>query len=453
MEKKIVPIIGLHCRSCEILVEDELSKIPGVTQVEVNQKKGRAIIYSSKQIDDINIEKAVTNAGYTLGYDVVKPWLSSNIADYIYVLIYGVIIIVLYFIAKEIGLFNLLLKTSNNFYSLSIVFLVGITAGLSTCMALVGGLVLGISARFAEKHINVSPLQKFTPHLFFNIGRVISYFVLGSVIGYAGSFFQLSPLILGILIILVGIIMLIVGLQLTELFPRLSTINITLPKGISRIFGIQEHSQKEYSHKNSFILGALTFFVPCGFTQAMQLFAISSGNAITGALTMGIFALGTTFGLLGIGGITSIIKGTVAKTFFKFAGIIVVFLAIFNITNGFNLAGININLISLLKSNSTNTNEQNINIEKGKQIVRMEQNTTGYVPNIFTIKKNIPVKWIINSTNPYSCASSIVLAKLGIRRSLQEGENIIEFTPTETGEISFSCSMGMYSGVFNVVEN
>jgi uncharacterized protein len=449
MEKKIIPIKGMHCRSCEILVEDELLKIPEVQKVDVNQKKGQAIIYSSKQIDNDKLEEAVINAGYTLGYEVEKPWFSKNISDYIYVLIYGVIIIVLYFIAKEIGLFNLLSKTSNNFYSLPIVFLVGITAGLSTCMALVGGLVLGTSAKFAEKHINASPLQKFTPHLFFNIGRIVSYFVLGGIIGYAGSFFQLSPLILGILIILVGIIMLIVGLQLTELFPRLSTINITLPKGISRIFGIQEHSQKEYSHKNSFILGALTFFVPCGFTQAMQLFAISSGNAIIGALTMGIFALGTTFGLLGIGGITSIIKGTVAKTFFKFAGIIVVFLAIFNIANGFNLTGLHIGL----SNNSAKAGEQNVNLENGKQIIRMEQNTTGYVPNFFTIKNNIPVKWIINSTNPYTCASSIVLTKLGIRRSLQEGENVIEFTPTETGQMSFSCSMGMYSGVFNVVEN
>ena len=47
MNRKIIPIKGMHCRSCEILVEDELSKIPGVTGVEVNQKKGEAIVFCS----------------------------------------------------------------------------------------------------------------------------------------------------------------------------------------------------------------------------------------------------------------------------------------------------------------------------------------------------------------------------------------------------------------------
>ncbi|NCP77121.1 sulfite exporter TauE/SafE family protein [bacterium] len=39
--------------------------------------------------------------------------------------------------------------------------------------------------------------------------------------------------------------------------------------------------------------GALTFFLPCGFTLAMQAYAITTGSFITGALTMMAFALGT----------------------------------------------------------------------------------------------------------------------------------------------------------------
>ncbi|MDO8610474.1 MAG: sulfite exporter TauE/SafE family protein [bacterium] len=454
MNKKIIPIKGMHCRSCEILVEDELSKIHGVEQVEVNQKKGQAIVCSNGYIDQLVIEQAVINAGYSLGFDEKKQWFSHKINNYVEVLIYGIGLVFIYFIANDLGLFNFVASTSNNFASLPVVFLVGITAGLSTCMALVGGLVLGASARFAEAHPTATSLQKFKPHVFFNLGRILSYFILGGIIGYAGSFFQLSPTTLGLLTIAVGAIMLLLGLQLTELFPRLNGINITLPKGIARLLGIQEHAKKEYSHKNSMIMGALTFFLPCGFTQAMQLFAISSGSPITGALTMGIFALGTTPGLLSVGGFTAFIKGNFAKMFFKFAGVVVVVLAFFNIFNGYNLTGLNIDVLSAFnKGVITQANDPNVTIKNGVQIVKMTQGASGYSPNSFTIKKGIPVKWIINSINSFTCAASIVSAELGVRQGLKEGENIIEFTPTEIGPIRFSCSMGMYTGVFNVVDD
>lgn len=453
MNRKVVPIKGMHCRSCEILVEDELSKIQGVEQVEVNQKKGEAIVCSNVNIDQSKIEQAVLNAGYSLGYDEKKYWFSKNIKDYVEVFFYGIALVLIYFIANDLGLFKLVATTSNNFASLPIVFLVGITAGLSTCMALVGGLVLGASSRFAEAHPTATSLQKFKPHLFFNLGRIISYFILGGIIGYAGSFFQLSLTTLGILTIAVGGIMLLLGLQLTELFPRLNGMNVTLPKGISRLLGIQEHAKKEYSHKNSMIMGAMTFFLPCGFTQAMQLFAIASGSPVTGALTMGVFALGTAPGLLSVGGMTAFIKGAFAKMFFKFAGVVVVALAFFNMLNGYNLTGLNINVFSAFnKGVNAESSDPNVTIENGVQIVKMTQNASGYSPNSFTIKKDIPVKWIINSTDSFTCAASIVSAKLGVRQGLQQGENIIEFTPTETGPIRFSCSMGMYTGVFNVVD-
>ncbi len=90
-------------------------------------------------------------------------------------------------------------------------------------------------------------------------------------------------------------------------------------------------------------------------------------------------------------------------------------------------------------------------VSGGKQIVRMTQ-AIGYRPNSFVVKRGIPVRWVITSTNPYTCASFIVVPDLRITRALQEGENVIEFTPTQAGQLRFTCSMGMFSGVFNVVD-
>lgn len=453
MNKSTILIKGMHCRSCEILIEDELRKIHGVTDVKVNEKKGKAYVCYEGELNHQQVEDAVRGAGYELGIKEAAPLFSKRMEDYKELGFAFLILALLYFIGKELGIFNLSIKSTGNYGSLPIVFLVGLTAGISTCMALVGGLVLAASARFVEKHPQATLLQKFKPHLFFNIGRIVSFFILGGIIGYVGSFFQLSTTMLGFLTIGVGIVMVLMGLQLTEIFPRLTGLQLTLPKGISRALGIKEQSEKEYSHKNSFIMGASTFFLPCGFTQAMQLFAISSGSPITGALTMGVFALGTAPGLLGIGGLTSMVKGAFAKPFFKFAGLVVIFMAIFNISNGLNLSGIDVNAFINPKVNSVAGNDPNVTLENGVQIVKMTQTSSGYSPNSFTIKKGIPVKWIVTSEDAFTCAASIVSSQLGIRKNLEAGENIIEFTPTEAGNVRFTCSMGMYSGSFNIVED
>lgn len=452
MEKTTVHITGMHCRSCEILIEDEMLKIPGVEKCVVSHTKGTAEIYHNNGLDGQSVSQAIGTVGYQVGKEN-RPWLSKNPSNYADLLTAAGILFFIYLVANNLGLFNLVKSTSNNFASLPVVLLIGLTAGFSTCMALVGGLILGASAKFAEKHPTATPLQKFKPHIFFNIGRIASYTLLGGVIGLAGSFFSLSPTVLGFLTIVVGGVMFLLGAQLIDISPKLNKINITLPKFISRALGIKEHSEKEYSHTNSMIAGAMTFFLPCGFSQAMQLYAISTGDPVKGAITMGAFALGTAPGLLGIGGLTSVVKGAFAKSFFKFAGIIVIVLAVFNISNGYNLTGLAFASPFSNKTGSANLADPNVVLEQGVQIVRMTQNASGYSPNTFTIKKGIPVKWVVTSVDVNTCASSIVSSPLNIRASLNLGENVFEFTPQQTGVIKFSCSMGMYRGAFNVVND
>lgn len=446
MNKIKVPIKGMHCKSCEILVEKKLSEIPEISRSEVNHKKGAAEIYFSEKVDMGKIEKAVRESGYEIGENKKQTFLSDNIHDYKDLFVAFLILLGIYLVFKYVD-FNIDLG-SDSPSSLPIVFLIGLTAGVSTCMALVGGLVLGISARHAEKHPEATTAEKFRPHIFFNLGRVIGFGLLGGILGFIGSAFQISGTVTGVLIVAVGLVMVILGLQLTGMFPKLNNFNITLPKGLSRLLGIKEH-EKEYNHKNSLILGALTFFLPCGFTQAMQIYALSTGSFTRGALIMAIFALGTMPGLLGVGGFTSFIKGVFAKRFFKFAGLVVIFLALFNISNGFRLLGLNFNFS---EPKIIVSEDPNVIMENGVQVVNMEERSNGYFPSKFTIRKDVPVRWVIDAKDPYSCASALVSSKLGVRKNLQAGKNIIEFIPEETGKIKFSCSMGMYSGYFDVID-
>jgi len=176
---------------------------------------------------------------------------------------------------------------------------------------------------------------------------------------------------------------------------------------------------------------------------------MSTGNFLAGALIMMVFAIGTAPGLLSIGGLTSIVKGAAAKMFFKFAGLIVIALALFNISNGLNLTGW---AFDFSASSTVDLQSTNVTVENGVQIVNMTQTAYGYSPNQFVIKKDLPVKWIVNSETNRSCAASLTVPKLDIAQNLTIGENIIQFTPTEVGKIKFTCSMGMYPGEFIVIQ-
>jgi len=440
MSKITVPIKGMHCRSCEILIENNLHNVPGVKKVEVSHKTGRADIFYHHELPagDL-IDHAVQNAGYSIGKKDKLAWLSRDRNDYLNLLKGAAILLILYIAAERFGLFSLGVNTQST--SLFVALIVGLVAGISTCMALVGGLVLSLSARHAELHPEISTKQKFVPHLYFNLGRILGFAFLGGVIGLVGSVARPSTGVLGFMTIIIGGVMIFLGLKLVEIFPILKDKSISLPKSISKFFGLGRE-QKEYSHKNSVITGALTFFLPCGFTQAMQLYAVSTGSFGKGALIMGLFALGTAPGLLGVGGLASVFKGKKAKVFFAGTGLAVMLLGWFNVANGSQLFFQGRTQANVGVANST-----------GVQEVKMAQGSSGYSPNVFTVEKGKKVRWIITSTNQFTCASSLVMPKYGINKGLQKGENIIEFVPTEVGEIAFSCSMGMYRGKFIVVES
>lgn len=451
LKKITISIKGMHCTSCEILIEGELKKIPEIEKANIDHHRGVAEIYYSKQKpnpDEIN--NAIRQAGYESGQDEVKSWMSRDLDVYKDLGIAAFFLICGYVILKTFGLINFNIGSPSSPQELGAVLLIGLTAGVSTCLALVGSMVLGLSANHASQHPEATSWQKFRPHLFFNAGRILSYFVLGGILGVVGSLIQLNNIAQGILMVLVGLVMLLTGLKLVGIFPILDSVTFTLPKKLSEFLGVNKGHNQEYSHSNSFWLGAVTFFLPCGFTQAMQLLAITAGSFWAGSMVMGVFALGTTAGLLAVGGITSLVTGTFARRFFKFAGLVVIILSLFNISNGINLTGWKTAFGQTVAN--VDISDPNVTLVDGVQEVRMTEGYGGYSPNKFTIQKNVPVKWIIDAEAPGSCAASLIVPDLKIQKILRAGENVIEFTPTEVGRLQFSCVMGMYTGVFNVVD-
>ncbi len=433
----------MHCKSCTIVVAEELNKIPGVMNATVSLKTNKATIQFTDEPTDSQIEKAIDKAGYIVGYDK-KTLFSRDKSTYIQIIFSLAILIILFFIFKFLGFSGINLGNLGNDKGM-VALLVGITAGFSTCMALVGGLVIGLSARYAENHQSATVVQRFKPHLFFNLGRIVTFFVLGGVIGSFGSLSKLDGTITGLLTIIIGFVMLILGLQLTELFPKLSNKGITLPVGLAKLFGINQHKNREYSHKNALILGGLTFFLPCGFTQAMQLVTIGSGSFATGSIVMGLFAIGTAPGLLGVGGLMSVIKGKFSKTFFRFVGVLVVLLAIFNISNGVNLTGYKFDF-SLPNNSNTNV------IDKDAIILRTvftpSVSSQDITPNTFNVQ--IGKSYVLEvdaKGDGEGCMSTIMIP--GLYNSpilIKKGIVRLPFVVKKPGTYQITCAMGIVRG-------
>ena len=338
-------------------------------------------------------------------------------------------------------------------------FLFGILAGLSTCAALVGGLVLSMSKQWNEVYADKNTaIQKATPHLMFNAGRLVFYALLGGILGLIGSKLQLSLGFSSVLVLGVSILMFFLALQMlgVKTFQRFQ---ISMPKFMTRYVANEKNFKGKYM---PFIMGGLTFFLPCGFTITAQGLALISGSFLQGSLIMLAFALGTLPVLLSIGLSSSKLASNkkLSERFLKTAGVVVLFFALFNANNQMNVLGYS-NISDLFGKTvqadivDTASEEGLPPIINGKQVIKMEASASGYSPNYFKVRVGVPVKWEITDKGTNGCTNVIVSRSLFSDDIKLTPGNVStqEFTPNKVGKFKFSCWMGMVSGIIEVVDS
>jgi len=365
----------------------------------------------------------------------------NTFRDYLEIFAIMVILFDLYLLLKPLHLFDSGLGITANM-SYGLIFLIGLVAAGSSCIAVTGGLLISLAAKYNESYQPTSRFEKFRPHLFFNIGRICAYAFFGGLLGALGSLFSISARATGFISIAASLFMILMGIKILKLFPTLSKFSLMMPKFISqKILNLERKQSKALP----FTMGALTFFLPCGFTQALQLYVISRGSFIDGALTMLFFSLGTLPALLSLGAISSVAKGNFQKYFLKFSGVLVMTLGVLNISNGFTLAGIHLPSVRNQKVAQAETNSSvTVPIVNGKQVVEMKVDGYEYSPSQFTVLQGVPVEWRIDGTNAAGCGQVLSVPSLGTNELLpKENVKIITFTPKDTGDIPFNCSMGM----------
>jgi sulfite exporter TauE/SafE len=335
------------------------------------------------------------------------------------------------------------------------VFFTGLIAGGLSCMAVQGGLLMATLAQSEEEKLK----QKLKggnalPIIAFLISKLIAYTALGFLLGWFGSFFQLTTQIRAILLIAVAVFMIGTALNILKIHPIFRYFVIQPPKFLTRLVRKQSKSQALFA---PVILGAFTIFIPCGTTQAMMALAIASGSPLLGAATLFAFVLGTSPVFFILGFFATKLGDIFQQKFMRLAAFAIILLAIFNINNAVALTGSNLTLENISKDTWCVFTV----CEVGNGVSPSQVNNSptiiiqslGYNPNSINVKAGAQVKLKLVNTTGTSCVQAFNIPSLGLQKIVPPGtSDELDFTaPSTPGQIQFMCSMGMYRGVINVL--
>jgi sulfite exporter TauE/SafE/plastocyanin domain-containing protein/copper chaperone CopZ len=423
-----INVSDMTCTSCEGRIEREIRKLHGIYNVKASYADGTVEVEYEGGICNTNeIKEAIKKAGYSTG--------SADSNKLIGVVIIGLAILLL---SKYSANFDMSSKLESN-----VTYLVLLVVGMLTslhCVGMCGGIMLSQSVTQDA----TSKFSSLKPSILYNLGRIISYTVLGGIVGAIGSVFNLSLQLKAGISIFAGIFMIIMGLNMAG-FSWFRKLHIRLPWSSCSI---------KSKPRTPFVVGLLNGLMPCGPLQTMQIYALGTGSAVQGALSMLVFSVGTVPLMLLFGAVTGLLSKGYTKKILKFSGVLVLVLGVIMSNRGLALAGINLNPMALLGSGSVSAGSSaKAVIENGVQVVRTTADFSGYNPNVIFVQKGVPVKWIIDGAQITSCNNAIIVPSLSIQKNLEQGENVIEFTPNDTKDINFSCWMGMIRGVIKVVDN
>lgn len=450
-------IDGMTCQSCEILIERKFKKIQGVQKVSVDAAKGYARIECCEMVPQLkDFQNSLVGEKYTVR-PMKKHALQSSRThrerrpSFLSLLGFFALAISVGTLFTKLGVLTPQVAIGATI-SLSAAFIFGIVASFSSCAATVGGFLISSIAQFQGK-------SRFLPSAMFVTGRIASYTLLGGLLGLLGSVLSPSPFVTGVIVLIAALYMIVMGLDmLTMCPPALKRLLPRMPKSVAHRL---MDAGAQPGHAGPFLSGVATFFIPCGFTQALQLYVLTTGSFALGALILGMFALGTAPALLAIGTSFNAIKGNAQKFLFRFSGALVVLMGFTNIQNGLVITGHPLSfdwLHAAFRAQAgsdpvISANDPNVVYNGKEQTVNMAVEYDGYSPNRFTLRAGVPTKWIVDGTSAGGCLTVLQAPQLGVRQVLTQGENVIAFTPQQPGNYTFSCSMGMYRGQIAVVPN
>lgn len=477
MKHEKLYISGMTCINCQTRIASALKDRSGITEVSVSYETGTAEFFYDPEM--VSLDQIITMIG-DLGYEASaqntskKKIIQRAVREF-------AIIAVLFFLLQRCGILNRLVPNSlaDSEMGYGLLLVIGLITSVH-CIAMCGGINLSQTLQ-KDTSTEISKAM-FRNTLEYNIGRVVSYTVIGGVLGAVGalagigSSLQISTLFQGILKLFAGIIMVVMGVNMLGIFPGLRRLAIHIPN-----FNKNTKQKSGRKPRTPFFIGLCNGLMPCGPLQSMQVVALASGNPMAGALSMFCFSLGTVPLMLGFGSAVSMLGKRFTRQVLKVGAILVVVMGLSMMVQGGNLSGLNGKVTGTLMAENTDTKveadgnnsgstTENETISKGTADTEKATDTTTasadtsintdeiqYItstlqpgrsyPDI-TVKAGEPVKWTVEAPDGSvnGCNYKIIQQDMGIEYAFDEGENVIEFTPEKAGTYTYTCWMGMITG-------
>lgn len=417
----------MFCPHCEETVKRALTSAPGVLDADISYEREQAVVrYDPERTDASALRKSIEDAGYeAVSSGDTKLQIVSVL----------VLLLALYIIASRMGFMQVFsfLPRAEASLGIGALFVTGLLTSVH-CIAMCGGINLTQSVAAASCRRSI-----LRANVLYQCGRVLSYTLVGAAAGGIGSVLTLNGTMKGAVAVLAGLDMLVMALNMLGVFRLLKRFRLQLPSGLHTALS------GRVGGSSSFLIGILNGFMPCGPLQAMQIYALSTGSAVLGALSMLSFSLGSVPLMLGFGLISGRLNRKYRRVMLTVSAMLIFVMALNMVGNGLALSG-----VSLTKK----SDEAAITAmqEDGRQTLRTEIDYGSY-PSV-RVRAGIPVDWtlVVPEGKLNGCNGELRIPAYDLDIVLQEGENRISFLPEEAGIFQYSCWMGMIQATIEVTD-
>jgi sulfite exporter TauE/SafE/copper chaperone CopZ len=454
---KILRVADMTCVSCEGRIERKLKGTEGVADARANFTNGNVqVTYDADMTNADAIGKLIEELDYhVIKEESVRGTKNVQGGPKVDILKTIWVAIALYELYAILDRFELL----DVFYTFpeakagmgyGMLFLIGVLTSVH-CVAMCGGINLSQSLsqpipRAMAEHLYGDRLAALRPGFLYNLGRVVSYTLIGGLVGALGSVVSLSGSAIGWVQLVAGAFMVIMGLNMLNVFPWLRRLNPRMPK----IFADKIHGGKQ---NGPLYVGLLNGLMPCGPLQAMQLYALSTGSVTKGAFSMFLFSMGTVPLMFGLSALSTVLSKKFTHGMMTVGATMVVILGVVMFGNGMNLSGISAS-IPIFAQNGSAVQGTVARMEGDVQVVKTDLSSGRYAP--ITVQAGVPVRWTIHAEpgTINGCNNRIIIPEYGrMQKKLEFGDNLVEFTPSRSGTFTYTCWMGMIRGKITVLDD
>jgi sulfite exporter TauE/SafE len=301
--------------------------------------------------------------------------------------------------------------------------------------------------------------QRVVPNLAYQAAKIVSYMLVGLLLGAVGSAFDLAairPYVMAV----AGAFMIVLALGMTGRFPWAAKLTPRPPRFLVRALSatrrkaVSDAEDDKSSLATPVTFGLLTGLMPCAPLMAAQLTAAASGSAVNGLVAMFAFGLGTAPLMLGFGTASSMIPRRIKDRVMVALAVVVLVFGVTYLNRGAMLLGSPITLQAARTAvfgGGASPETVVLTGTDGVVEVPLVIANVRFQPSVLDIPAGVPVRLIVDRQEANACSDQLAVPQLGVLVDLApNATTVVDLPPATAGTYTLTCGMGMMSGQLRV---